>query len=566
MPRTLNDVFWVGIVLAAGCGARTGILVRGAPDAGRADASVSADAPAFDAPVPDAGDGCGAGRLRCRGVCADVTSSNTDCGACGHACAVGERCDSGTCRSAVPPILWAHALADAQTEDVAIEAPHVAVDAAGNVYVSARGFSQTMPVDLGDGPIVPAEQGTLFVVSYDKNGRYRWFHGIGSPRETGDIVHENDIAVAGSCIAVVGSFFGPTDFGHGVRSTVTNLPGAANGFVLCLDPTSGEARWDQEMRGPELVSATAVAPTPAGAVFVAGYYRSEAQIGAQTLPDASIPGADLAQCFGATYSANGDLLRASWTPSCRARQALYDARSSALYVAELIDNPTDFGLGPIGTPHRQTGIDSVLLRYGPSGEPEWQTLLTGPGYGEILALGLGPRGNVVVGGEFEIQLALGPFHVDGAGDLAGGSGFVATVDPSGHGTGLRAIPRAARGVAMLSDGSVLTAGWFGHQADFGGCQMTWSPVSDYNVGDGFLVSTDSTGTCQWALDISTMARSEVLGGAPFESDYISDVTVSPSGHPVFVGCFNGSLDLGGVHLEATPIQACTTFVAEMAAP
>ncbi len=564
MPRTLNDVFWVGIVLAAGCGARTGILVRGAPDAGRADASVSADAPAFDAPVPDAGDGCGAGRLRCRGVCADVTSSNTDCGACGHACAVGERCDSGTCRSAVPPILWAHALADAQGDDIDFAAPHVAVDDAGNVYVLTRGFSQTMPVDLGDGPIVPAEQGTLFVVSYDKNGRYRWFHGIGSPRETGDIVHGNDIAAAGSCIAVVGSFFGPTDFGHGVRITLSTQPGSENGFALCLDPASGEPRWDGEMKGPRQVRTYAVSEAPGGAVFVGGFYSDTAQIGPDILPnDHDRTG----QCFTATYSSGGAVVRTTWAGSCAVNRAVYDARSSTLYATATIEDPTNFGLGPIGTPHPQTGIDGVLLRYGPSGEPEWQTLLAdNGGNAYIFALALGPHGDVAVGGEFNSHLALGPFHVDGAGDLAGGSGFVATVDPSGHGTGLRAIPSWARGVAMLSDGSVLTAGWFGHQADFGGCQMTWSPASDYNVGDGFLVSTDSTGTCQWALDISTMARSEVLGGAPFESDYISDVTVSPSGHPVFVGCFNGSLDLGGVHLEATPIQACTTFVAEMAAP
>ncbi len=161
-------------MLAAGCGARTGISVRSAPDAGRADTSVSADASAsVDAPVPDVGDGCRAGQLRCGGVCTDVTSSNTDCGACGSACGAGERCHSGTCRSAVPPVLWAHALADAQGDEVAWPAPHVAIDDTGNVYVLTRGFSQTMPVDLGDGPIVPAEQGTLFVVSYDRNGRYR---------------------------------------------------------------------------------------------------------------------------------------------------------------------------------------------------------------------------------------------------------------------------------------------------------------------------------------------------------------------------------------------------------
>ncbi len=555
----------MSLVLAAGCGARTGVLVRRAADAGRADASVSADASAFDAPVRDAGDGCGAGQIRCGGVCTDVTSSNTDCGACGHACGTGERCDSGTCRSAVPPVLWAHALADAQSPEVSFAAPQVAVDHAGNVYVLTRGFTQTMPVDLGDGPIVPADQGGLFLVSYDKNGRYRWFHGIGSPRDplTGNLIHGNDIAVAGRCIAVVGSFLGPTDFGHGLRSPLTDLLGADNGFVLCLDPDNGQARWDREMRGPLFVRATAVAPTATGALFVAGYYESEAEIGGTVLPDAGT-GEHFTQCFSATYSADGDLLHTSWARTCGAMQALYDPRSSALYVAEVIEGLTDFGLGPIGNPG-PTGLSSVLLRYGPSGEPVWQTLLT-PGGNEIYALGLDPAGGVVLGGAFEAELSLQPSSVPAVSETNGRSGFVATVDPSGHGTSLRAIPSEALGVAKLSNGSVLTAGLFARHADFGGCQMTWSPDTSENDGDGFLVSTDSTGACEWALQIGTVAPSGIVGIPPRESDYIAGLTLSPSGHPVFVGCFNGSLDLGGVHLEATPIDTCTTFVAEMAAP
>jgi hypothetical protein len=40
---------------------------------------------------------CAPGLVDCGGYCADLSSDETDCGACGAACAVGDYCDRGIC-------------------------------------------------------------------------------------------------------------------------------------------------------------------------------------------------------------------------------------------------------------------------------------------------------------------------------------------------------------------------------------------------------------------------------------------------------------------------------------
>lgn len=40
---------------------------------------------------------CGPNLVDCGGYCADLSSDETDCGACGAACNVGDYCDQGLC-------------------------------------------------------------------------------------------------------------------------------------------------------------------------------------------------------------------------------------------------------------------------------------------------------------------------------------------------------------------------------------------------------------------------------------------------------------------------------------
>jgi len=99
-------------LLAAGC---SRVVSPAAPDAAPdaasdvtlaeddADADADTDAPAKDVgPDVPAVEPCADGLTRCDDVCVDRDASPAHCGACGNACATGERCEAGACASICP--------------------------------------------------------------------------------------------------------------------------------------------------------------------------------------------------------------------------------------------------------------------------------------------------------------------------------------------------------------------------------------------------------------------------------------------------------------------------------
>ncbi len=91
-----------GLACAAGEACVAGACAGPSDDAG----IPPGDAGPADAGAPDAGPppptGCGIGELECDGVCRDVLSDPTRCGACDAACAVGELCVDGACAPSCP--------------------------------------------------------------------------------------------------------------------------------------------------------------------------------------------------------------------------------------------------------------------------------------------------------------------------------------------------------------------------------------------------------------------------------------------------------------------------------
>jgi len=57
----------------------------------------AARAPGVPPAAPPSSGGCAVGLLSCDGVCADPSSDNANCGACGNACAEGLVCSGGSC-------------------------------------------------------------------------------------------------------------------------------------------------------------------------------------------------------------------------------------------------------------------------------------------------------------------------------------------------------------------------------------------------------------------------------------------------------------------------------------
>jgi hypothetical protein len=70
----------------------------GTPDVGTPDAGTP-DVGVVDSGTPDASLACCPGSVACGEACVDLTSDGANCGACGHACAAGARCQEGVCEA-----------------------------------------------------------------------------------------------------------------------------------------------------------------------------------------------------------------------------------------------------------------------------------------------------------------------------------------------------------------------------------------------------------------------------------------------------------------------------------
>lgn len=98
---------------------------RDCPDAGRCDAetgtceaAVHVDQEGRFTPPPPGGElpPCGNGRARCDGVCVDLGSSPSHCGACGQACGDNEDCLNAACVCAPPRQLCGDACVDPERD------------------------------------------------------------------------------------------------------------------------------------------------------------------------------------------------------------------------------------------------------------------------------------------------------------------------------------------------------------------------------------------------------------------------------------------------------------------
>ena len=92
------------------------------------------------------------------------------------------------------------------------------------------------------------------------------------------------LAVQGSGVFVAGNFAGTATFG----STTLTSTGFSDMFVARLTDAGAASSyaWVQRSGGPDFEGATALAATPAGAVYVAGYYVGRATFGPTALANA----------------------------------------------------------------------------------------------------------------------------------------------------------------------------------------------------------------------------------------------------------------------------------------
>lgn len=146
----------------------------------------------------------------------------------------------------------------------------VAVDSRANVYVAGE---LGAPADLGGGVLAHRGSADGFVASYTSEGGHRWSVSMGG----GFVDQLWDVAVGPvGRVFVVGTFEERIDLGDGPVDAL----GARNGFVASYT-AAGAFRWVQHVLGSGHVDLRSIATSPAGNVYVAGYFRGDAQVGGE---------------------------------------------------------------------------------------------------------------------------------------------------------------------------------------------------------------------------------------------------------------------------------------------
>jgi hypothetical protein len=174
--------------------------------------------------------------------------------------------------------------------------PRMAVDAAGNVYITGT-FMGT--ADFGGGPLTTSDSkaSSAYVASFSPTGSHLWSKKYGDSAPPANPITSDGIAVtANGDVYITGSFPGTIDFGGGTLPAT----GSADIFVASLT-SSGGHRWSKHFgSAPAQSKGLGVAMDGSGNAYVTGLFMGSVDFGGGTL---------------AATGSNGDLFLASFTSS-----------------------------------------------------------------------------------------------------------------------------------------------------------------------------------------------------------------------------------------------------------
>lgn len=351
-----------------------------------------------------------------------------------------------------------------------------------------------------------------------------------------------DAAVgAGDALVLVGSAAGTVDFGTGTL-TPAGLGTTSDAFVAQVGGSQNTA-WATLLGDAADQLAHGAALGPNGELFVVGDNNGTLVFGADTL-DASSTDA-----FLVAWDAAKKPLFANAFGGNKLQRALAVAVDSAArpavvgYAQEVLDID--------GVPTLLSGNNNTayLVTRTAAGGARWMVHGTSFGGSSVAsAVAVGAVGDIVIAGNFQGDLSLGP--CDLAGQLGNTDAFVAAFSPQGECTFARSFggvgDQDASGVAFGDDGSVYVTGSFKGATDFGDGNLVGP-----NGRDGFVVKLDATGTFVWVT---------VLGGSG--DTFPNDLVWSTAGHVVVGGAWSGALDWGAGPMDS--VGDLDAFLVELA--
>jgi hypothetical protein len=275
------------------------------------------------------------------------------------------------------------------------------------------------------------------------------------------------VAASGSNVYVAGNFSGTAGFG---TSTLANA-GVVDVFVAKLTDagTTSSFAWAQRAGGPDFDTATSLAVTPAGAIYVAGYYVGGAVFGSTAVP--SIGSFDLFVTKLVDAGSTGSFAWTQYGGGPSSDQALAVAVSgSSVYVAGSFTNAAT--LGPLALANGASGnaLVAKLNDAGSSASFTWAQTAGGSGTDVAQALAVAGSDVYVAG------YVGGPAAFGGLGTLGAGSFdvFATKLTDAGASASFAWLQTAggpgddfASSLAVDPDGRVYVAGTVAPPATFG---------------------------------------------------------------------------------------------------
>ncbi len=325
------------------------------------------------------------------------------------------------------------------------------------------------------------------------------------------------------------------DFGDGAVT-----PEDAGAFVAKY-ARDGKCLWSRSGSGDSEAEALAIGA--ADEVFVAGSFMGKARIGADEFESRG-----QSDIFVAKYRADGAM---SWverfggSDSDHATGIAFDRTSGEVVLAANFGGTIQVGQATLASAGE---VDFLLARLDATGAVRLAKAFGGKGVELAGPLALGPRGEIVVAGEFDGTSNLGgaPLAAVAQRDIFV-AGYAAGGEPLwSRRFGEQGLNRA-EALAVAPDGAIVLGGSFTGRIDFG-----TGPMAATGRADGYLVKLSKGGDAIWSRHFGGVStRHFRVSGEPFPSDSeVTAVIAAAKGDVVCLGSFSGDGDVQGARVTS----------------